>query len=157
MDRGTTQLREEMKRDLMRVYREESQNYSGYMQTEIYALTVEHPAPRFYIDPRRALQHISPLRRGDRSALERMKPLKRKMYEDLFDVTMSLYQKEKFWGKSLYYVLRQAVMEPAPRFYINVMRMGQIWAEQTGKERRRRKEIEESRRKARVRNEEKVI
>jgi hypothetical protein len=145
--RESTQLKEEMKRDLMRVYNEESQNYSGYLQTVVYAMTVNHPAPRFYVDPRRAHQRISPLLRGDRSELEKMKPLRREMYEALFGVVMTLSQKEKFWGKSLYYILRHAVMEPAPRFYINPARMGQIWAEQTKKERMRRKEMEKSRRK----------
>ena len=147
MSRETTQLKEEMKRDLMRVYNEESQNYSGYLQTEVYAMTVAHPAPRFYVDARRAHQHISPLLRGDRSGLEKMKPLRREMYEALLDVVMRLSQKEKYWGKSLYYILRQAVMEPAPRFYIEVPRMGQIWTEQTQKERKRRKEMEERRKK----------
>lgn len=145
--RESTQLREEMKRDLMKVYREECQHYSGYMQTEIYSLTVNHPAPRFYIDPRRAHQHISPLLRGDRSGLEKMKPLRREMYEALFGVVMTFYQKEKFWGRSLYYVLRHAVMEPAPRFYINTTRMGQIWLEQTNKERKRKQKGMEERRK----------
>ena len=142
----TTPLMDEMKRDLMRVYQEESRNYSGFMQKEVYALTVQHPAPRFYIDPRSAHMYISPLLRGDRSGLEKMKPLRREMYEALFRVVMSLSQKEKFWGKPLYCILRQAVMEPAPRFYINVTRMGQIWREQTQKERSRRKVIEEKRR-----------
>lgn len=131
--RKSTPLREEMKRDLMRVYREECQNYSGFIQTEIYALTVQHPAPRFYIDPRRAHQHISPLLRGDRSGLEKMKPLRREMYEALLDVVMRLSREESFFGESLYHILRHAVREPAPRFYIDVVRMGQIWTEQTRK------------------------
>lgn len=145
--RESTQLKEEMKRDLMTVYKEESQNYSGYLQTEVYALTVQHPAPRFYVDARRAHQHISPLLRGDRSGLEKMKPLRREMYEALLEVVISLSRREKFLGKSLYYILRQAVMEPAPRFYISVMRMGQIWKEQTFAARRKRQMIEQKRRK----------
>lgn len=143
--RELTQLREEMSRDLLKVYREECRNYSGYLQTEIFKLTVNHPAPRFYVDARRAHQHISPLLRGDRSKLDKMKPLRREMYEDLFDVVMRLSQKKKFWGKSLYSILRQAVMEPAPRFYIGVTRMGQIFSQQVSKERKQRQELENAR------------
>ena len=129
----STKLREEMKRDLMKVYREESKEYSGFLQMEIYDRTIHHEAPRFYIDVRRAHQNISPMLRGDRSRLEKMKPLRREMYEALFDVVIRLSQEESYCGKSLYCILRRAVTEPAPRFYIDKTRMGQIWKEQTFK------------------------
>lgn len=133
---------EEMKRDVMKVYREECRNYDGILQTEIYQRTVSHPAPRFYVSAKSALRYISPMMRGDRSGLERMKPLRREMYEVLFDVVMRLGQKERFWGASPYSILRQAVMEPAPRFYIDVKRMGQIFMGQQGKDKQRRKNME---------------
>lgn len=139
-----------MKRDLMRIYREESENYGGYVQSDIYQLTVSHPAPRFYVNAKSAHRYISPMLRGDRTKLNRLKPLQRQMYEALFNVVVSLSQKEKFWNKSLYCILRQAVMEPAPRFYIDKMRMGQIWREQRNKDLLKRKEIET---KHRLRNE----
>ena len=136
------QLSDEMKRDLMKVYREESESYGGYVQAEIYKRTVAHPAPRFYVHAKSAHRYISPMLRGDRSKVERLKPLQRQMYDALFDVVVNFSRKEKFWNKSLYYILRQAVMEPAPRFFIGPMRMGQIWREQRGKERLKRKEQE---------------
>lgn len=145
--RESIQLSDEMKRDLMRIYREESESYGGYVQTEIYQLTVRHPAPRFYINAKSAHRYISPMRRGDRSKIERLKPLQRQMYEDLFEVVISLSQKERNWDKSLYCILRQAVLEPAPRFYIDTMRMGQIFREQRSIERQKRKEIETKHRK----------
>ena len=125
-----TLCRQQMMRDLMQVYREVVSDCPiGTTQTEVYQLVVQHPAPRFYIDPRAAHAVMSPMMRGDRSVLEKLNPLKQQMYLDLYDVVMMLSQKKGFWRKSLYYILREAVLEPAPRFYINTMRMGQIWRE----------------------------
>lgn len=136
------QLCREMKRDLMRVYRKECENYGGILQTEVFERTVRHPAPRFYVHAKSALRYISPMMRGDRRDIDRMKPLRRQMYEALFDVVMTLAQKERFWGMPPYTILRQAVMEPAPRFYIDATRMGQIFQEQQAKDNTRRREME---------------
>lgn len=125
----TTAVHEEMKRDLMKVYREVVKNYEFKHNEDAFDLVVRHPAPRFYVCSRRALQHLSPLTRGDRSGLEKLSPLKREMYEALFATVMRLWQEEKYWGQTLNYVLRFAVQEPAPRFYIGKDRMEQIWRE----------------------------
>ena len=122
---------EEMKDDLMRVYREVVSQYSCRTQTEAYELTVTHEAPRFYVDARWALQVISPMTRGDFSLLDKMNALKRQMYRDLLDTVLRLKQKEKFWDSSLYELVRNAVMEPAPRFYIDKDTMRTIWKEYT--------------------------
>ena len=119
----------------MSVYREVVTHQECQTQKEAYEYTVAHEAPRFYVDSRWAYQRIAPLTRGDRSGLDRMNPLRRAMYEELFDVVQRLYQKEKFSGRPLAYVLQYAIQEPASRFYISVNRMGQIWNEKT----RRRK------------------
>lgn len=116
----------------MRVYREVvADQPMGTTQTEVYKLVVQHPAQRFYIDPRRAHQRINMMMRGDMSAIESLSPLKQQMYRDLYNVVLALYQKKGFWGKSLYYVVKEAVLEPAPRFYIDWKRMEQIWREKT--------------------------
>lgn len=124
-----THLRELMKNDLMRVYRTLNEESVYSNQVECYRAVVMHEAPRFYVDIRWAHQRIAPMLRGDRSRLEKMKGLMRSQYEDLFDVVLRLSQEEKFCGTSLYYILRHAVQEPAPRFYISPHRMGQIWRE----------------------------
>lgn len=130
--RERTFCRKQMMNDLMQVYREVVINCpDGTTQTEVYEQVVRHPAPRFYIDPRRAHAVISPMMRGDYSVLEKLNPLKRQMYHDLYDVVMRLSQKKGFWRKKLYFILREAVLEPAPRFYIYAPRMGQIWREKT--------------------------
>lgn len=130
--RERTLCREQMMRDLMQVYREVYCDCPrGTTQTEVYKLVVQHPAPRFYLDPRWAHQRISMMMRGDMSIISRLSPLKQQMYRDLYDVVMRLYQKKGFWNKSIYYVLKEAVLEPAPRFYIDWKRMEQIWREKT--------------------------
>ena len=130
--RERTICRRQMMSDLMQVYREVVENCpQGTTQTEVYQLVIQHPAPRFYIDPRWAHSIVSPMMRGDRSVLEKLKPLKQQMYKDLYDKVMELSQMKGFWRKSLYYILKEAVLQPAPRFYINTTRMGQIWQEKT--------------------------
>lgn len=118
--------------DLMQVYREVVNDCPmGTTQTEVYKMVVQHPAPRFYLDPRWAHQRINMMMRGDMSVISRLSPLKQQMYRDLYDVVMALYQKKAFWKKKPYYVLKEAVLEPAPRFYIDWKRMEQIWREKT--------------------------
>ena len=127
--RETTLCREEMKNDLMKVFREVASQHTCHNNWEAWEMVVQHPAPRFYIDPRRAHQRLSLLLHGDTSKIDCLNPLKKEMYEALFAVVMKMWQKPAYWGKSLNYVLKFAVMEPAPRFYISTIRMGQIWRE----------------------------
>lgn len=130
--------REQMKDDLMKVFREIADQHICRHQTEAYEMVVHHSAPRYYIDARRAHRVISPMRRGDHTELQKLSPLKQQMYLDLFDTVQRLYQKSAYWGKSLYYVLQFAILEPAPRFYIGADMMRLIWKERT---RRKRKEV----------------
>lgn len=128
--RERTICRRQMILDLMRVYREVVENQpQGTTQTEVYKLVVQQPAQRFYVDPRRAHQRINMMMRGDMSAIDGMSPLKQQMYRDLYDVVLRLYQKKAFWRKKPYCVVKEAVLEPAPRFYIDWKRMEQIWRE----------------------------
>ena len=120
-----------MKNDLMKVYREVCSGYDCRNNLEAWENVVRHPAPRFYIDARRAHCRISPMLHGDKRQLEHLSPLKREMYEDLFATVLRLWQKKPFWGTSLNHVLKFAILEPAPRFYISAARMGQIWREKT--------------------------
>lgn len=120
-------LKEMMRHDLMKVYRDVCGSYECETNKEAFERVVVHPAPRYYVDPRWAHQVISPMMRGDRSRLERMSPLMREMYEELFGTVLRLAQMERYWGRSLHYILRFAVAEPAPRFYISAARMAQIW------------------------------
>ena len=134
--KGKSLCREQMKDDLMKVFREISAGYTCRYQTEAYEKTVQHPAPRYYIDARRAHCVISPMRRGDYTQLHKLSPLKQEMYVSLFETVQRLYQQSTYWGKSLYHVLQFAVLEPAPRFYINADMMRLIWKERTKRKRK---------------------
>lgn len=124
-----TVCKDEMKRDLMRVYRQVTSERSFRSQSEAYQHVVEHEAPRFYVDAKWALQRLSPMMRGDTSALEKMNPLARQMYQDLFEIVLAMKQKERYWTASLYCIVKDAVMEPAPRFYIKPDTMRHTWRE----------------------------
>ena len=119
--------REAMYDELMKVYCEVCRVYECRSQQEAFEKTVSHPASRFFIDTRRAYQNIYPMLRGDYSRLEKMKPLRQEMYKALYDVVMRLSQKRQFWGKSPYHIVKFAVLEPAPRFYIGVEKMRKVF------------------------------
>ncbi len=125
--------REAMYDELMKVYCKVLREFDVRTQTEAFERTVCHPASRFFIDTRRAYQNIYPMLRGDYSRLERMKPLRQEMYKALYDVVMRLSQKRQFWGKSPYYIVKFAILEPAPRFYIGVEKMRKVFRERRGR------------------------
>ena len=125
--------REAMYDELMKVYCKVLREFDVRTQTEAFERTVCHPASRFFIDTRRAYQNIYPMLRGDYSRLERMKPLRQEMYKALYDVVMRLSQKRQFWGKSPYYIVKFAILEPAPRFYIGMEKMRKVFRERRGR------------------------
>ena len=119
--------------ELMKVYCKVLREFDVRTQTEAFERTVRHPASRFFIETRRAYQNIYPMLRGDFSRIEKMKPLRQEMYRALYDVVMRLSQKRQFWGKSPYYIVKFAILEPAPRFYIGVEKMRKVFRERRGK------------------------
>ncbi len=126
-------FREGMYDELMKVYCKVLREYDVRTQTEAFERTIRHPASRFFVEPRRAHQNIYPMLRGDYSRLEKMKPLRQEMYKALYDVVMRLSQKRQFWGKSPYYIVKFAILEPAPRFYIGVEKMRKVFRERRAK------------------------
>ncbi len=83
---------------------------------------VLQPAPRYYVSAKQALQIISPMMKGDFEKFNMMMPLKREMYRNLFDEVVKLSEKREFVGKSLIGIIRFAILQPAPRFYIGPTR-----------------------------------
>lgn len=133
MGRKVAPYRELMYRDLMRVYNQVYQEGDFSTAKDCFEEVVKHPAPRFYLDTRWAHTILSPMLRGNNSKLEDMKPLRRQMFQDLFDTVVRLSQSRQYYGRTLNYILQFAVQEPAPRFYISAERMEQIWLEQKRK------------------------
>lgn len=123
------ECRKQMYDELMKVYCKVCREFECRTQSEAFDRTVRQPASRFFVEPRRAYQNIYPMLRGDYSQLEKMKPLRQEMYKALYDVVIRLSQKRQFWGKSPYYIVRFAVMEPAPRFYIGIEKMRKVFRE----------------------------
>ena len=121
--------REAMYDELMKVYCEVCRDYECRSQQEAYEYTVSHPASRYFVSSKKAYENLYPMFRGDYSRLEKMKPLRQEMYRTLYDVVMRLSQKRQFWGKSLYHIVKFAVLEPAPRFYIGVEKMRKVFRE----------------------------
>lgn len=99
---------------------------SCYSQKEAYEKTAAHPAPRYYISPKQALQVISPMTKGDFELVEMMQPRRRKLYESLFKEVDKMSELREYQGKSLSYILQFAVLRPAPEFFIGWDRVKQI-------------------------------
>jgi hypothetical protein len=83
---------------------------------------VNEPAPRYYVTPRQASQNIASMIRGDFSKVDMMMPLRREMYYSLFKVVQELSERREFIGKSLSYIMKFAVVQPAPKFFISPIR-----------------------------------
>ena len=49
-------------------------------------------------------------------------PLRREMYYSLFKVVQELSERREFIGKSLSYIMKFAVVQPAPKFFISPIR-----------------------------------
>jgi hypothetical protein len=93
-----------------------------WSQHQAYERMVNEPAPRYYVTPRQASQNIAAMIRGDFRRIDLMMPLRREMYYSLFKVVQELSEKREFIGKSLSYIMKFAVMQPAPKFFISPVR-----------------------------------
>lgn len=117
-------LTKQMQEDLIAAYKAVSG--TCWTQREAYEKMVKQPAPRYYITPKQALQVLSPMVKGDFERVNMMMPRKRRMYYSLYEVVMKLSEQRSFMGKKLYYILRYAVTQPAPEFFIGANRARQI-------------------------------
>lgn len=122
-----TRIMEEMERDLIKLYRQETSKYTYMFQSDVYNIILNHPAPRYYVTPEWAYKRIKGLQYGDTSCLDGLNPLKKEMYLSLFETVKRLSEKPSFRKKTLHYILQYAVLEPAPKFYIGISRMGVIF------------------------------
>lgn len=122
MARRSFELVKQQREDLFAVYREVCA--SCHSQSEAWHKVINHPAPRYYITPKQAHEMLSPMLRGDTSEIDRLKPLSRKMYKDLFDELNRMSQNTEYMGKSLWYICQFLVTRPAPQFYITEKFLG---------------------------------
>lgn len=104
--------------DMMNVYKEV---YSScWSQREAWEKTIHHKAPRYYISPKRAYLTLSPMFfYGDFSALEKMKPARRRMYMSLYETVKKLANKPSYVGMSLRKIISYAISQEAPEFFVD--------------------------------------
>lgn len=137
MSKANDDINRQKREDLMAVYR---QVYPKcWRQRDAYRRTVKHAAPRFYITPKQAYQNILPMLDGDFSKVEKMEPLRKKMYMDLFEIVLETAERREFIGKSLWFIIPWVVTQPAPEFYLAEETFKKIFHEVKGWRRRPRR------------------
>lgn len=124
MSKSNYDTTKQMQQDLIAAYKRVCGDC--WTQHQAYERMVNEPAPRYYVSPRQASQIIARMVKGDFSRVEMMLPLRREMYYSLFKVVQELSEKREFIGKSLSYIMKFAVMQPAPKFYISPLRASMI-------------------------------
>lgn len=116
MSKTNYDITRQMQDDLIKAYCKACPG--SWTMQDACSKAVKMPAPRFYVTPKQAYQIISPMVKGDFGRVDLFDPLKRKMYYELFDIVMKLTEKREFIGKSLWYIMPFAVIQPASQFFI---------------------------------------
>lgn len=115
---STFEYEQERNEDLMRAYNEQmhAQFCSGFPihLPTIYKLVAEMPSKRFWVSEERAAIVVSAIMRGDK--LEKMRPTKRRMFQEICRRVMELKRKQP---QSTILELTSVVCDqPAPEFYL---------------------------------------
>lgn len=109
-----SQLQHERDDDLMRAFQKELAGRPHILLPEVLNAVVSSPSKRFWVTSERAAIVIYNMMKGDE--LEHMRPLKRKMFREIYRRVMKL--KANYPQLSIPILTEQVVAEPAPEFYI---------------------------------------
>lgn len=120
MSKENFSISHQMHIDLIKAYNQVA--HTCWYQSQAYERMVKQPAPRFYVSAKQAYQVISHMVRGDFTKVNKMQPLRRKMYYALLEVVNRLSLRYEFVGKSLCQIMQHAVTQPAPEFFISPYR-----------------------------------
>ena len=113
--KGTiSQLKHERDEDLMRAYTKELSGRPHILLPDVLRAVVSSRSKRFWVTSERASIVIYNMMKGDK--LENMRPLKRKMFREIYRRVMKL--KKNYPQLSISILTEQVVAEPAPEFYI---------------------------------------
>lgn len=113
--KGTiSQLNHERDDDLMRAYLQEIAGRPHILLPEVLQAVVSSPSKRFWVTSERASIVVYNMMKGD--SLDNMRPLKRKMFREIYRRVMKL--KANYPQLSISILTEQAVSQPAPEFYI---------------------------------------
>lgn len=107
---------EERAKDLYSAYKEYIENCSLINVKEAYSSIVEKPARRFYVSGIRASVVMSAIERG-KKPLENMLPLKREMYEEIYQRVVAMKKTNPEYDLCLCCFL--VVEQTAPKYYIS--------------------------------------
>lgn len=106
---------EEQRNDnLMECYHELLTSAQFVRMPDIYSKVVNMPSRRFWVSEERAAIVVSAMMRGD--SLDRMRPLKREMYNEIYSRAMEL--RDKHPKMPISQLVAQVVEQPAPKFYL---------------------------------------
>ena len=100
--------------DLMRCYREHLSRRPFIHLPEVLEDIVNSPSARFWVSEERAAIVMSQMMRGDQ--LEKMRPLKREMFQEIYKRVMMLKEEHPDWPLSQ--LAFEVVRQPAPKFYL---------------------------------------
>lgn len=100
--------------DLMRAYRNEAEKAGSIFLPDLLQRVVNSPSARFWVSPERAAIVIARIMRGDE--LKEMRPLRREMFFEIYQLAMSLHQQQPDLPVS--HLAEIVVHMPAPKFYM---------------------------------------
>lgn len=118
MSGASQELQAQMRQDLFAAYAEVTSRPCPSQQIA-WIRTVKHPAPRYYIGAKKAVNIIGQLMLGNRAVLDSMRSYKKRMYIELEQEVLRLSEKKEYQGKSLKYICSFAILHPAKEFYIS--------------------------------------
>lgn len=122
---------QEMKDDLMKVYKEVAPFCKS--QNEAWKRTVLHPAPRYYLSEPHAIRVIKSIINGETDKIDKMpSTVKRRCYS-LYNEVLRLSENPKYTNKPIVYLVRLALYNPAPEFFLTTERFRRIFYEEKNK------------------------
>ena len=101
--------------DLMRAYDEYISSCDYIRMSEVYKIIVNMPSRRFWVSDIRAALIISAMMRG-KTDLSTMCPLKKEMYEEIYNRVFKL--QEECPELTISELCAKVIAQPAPKFYL---------------------------------------
>ena len=101
--------------DLMRAYDEYISSCDYIRMSEVYKIIVNMPSRRFWVSDIRAALIISAMMRG-KTDLSTMCPLKKEMYEEIYNRVFKL--QEECPGLTISELCAKVIAQPDPKFYL---------------------------------------
>lgn len=101
--------------ELLRAFRRTCREKGIINIAEVSAITANSPCSRFWVSEERAAVVVADMLRG-RPVLESMRPLKREMFQEIYNRFFAIYSEQP--QRSVSDIVFEVVNSPAPKFYI---------------------------------------